>query len=85
MSVHRKKDGRYYVHYRDDQNNRHIKLFGRGPLQKKEAEAFDLELKAKKKRGEKLPSPSRMYFGQWLNSMSTTAAQTGFRNRISGT
>jgi integrase len=57
MSVHRKKDGRYFVRYRDENAKQKTKYYGRGKDAKKEADLFDREIKLKKKRGEPLAGP----------------------------
>ncbi|MCD6398955.1 MAG: hypothetical protein J7L08_03460, partial [Candidatus Aenigmarchaeota archaeon] len=51
MAVVKKKDGRYFCVYYDDQGKQVWKSFGRGAEAKKAAQAFDLEIKAKKKKG----------------------------------
>ncbi len=61
MSVHKKKDGRWYVSYRDEYGKQHVKYFGRGRLAKKKAESYDLELKARRKLGERPERPSQIY------------------------
>ncbi len=49
MSVHRKKSGIWYVSYRDQNGKQRTRSFGRGEEAKRHAQAFDLEIKAKKK------------------------------------
>ncbi len=75
MSVHyRKKDGRYQVSYRDELGRGRTKMFPKGKGGKKAAEAFDLEVKLKKKRNEELPvfRGKGLFFDelaqQWLNN-----------------
>ena len=51
MAVVKKKDGRWFCVYYDDTGKQVWKAFGRGPEAKKAAQAFDLEIKAKKKKG----------------------------------
>ena len=60
MSVVRKKDGRYFCVYYDDSGKQVWKAFGRGPEAKKAAQAFDLEVKAKKKRGYSIETPLKI-------------------------
>ncbi|MBW2064301.1 MAG: tyrosine-type recombinase/integrase [Deltaproteobacteria bacterium] len=60
MAVTRKKDGRYFCIYYDDTGKQVWKAFGRGPEAKKAAQAFDMEIKAKKKKGLSLTKTSKI-------------------------
>lgn len=53
----RKNNGTYYVAYRDQFNKQRTKSFGSGTEGKRAAEAFNLEVKAKKLRREEIVSP----------------------------
>ena len=65
MSVHKKPDTRWYVSYRDSTGKQRTKVFGRGNAARKEAEAFDLQLKSQRKLGRRPPSrkqePQQVY------------------------
>nr|WP_321258946.1 site-specific integrase [uncultured Pseudodesulfovibrio sp.] len=73
MSVHkRKNNGTYYVSYRDDHGKQRTKSFGKGAAGKRDAEAFDHEVKSKKLRGQKVMPPNNgMYLDElaqaWIN------------------
>lgn len=63
MSVHkRKRDGRYFAVYLDESGRQRRKIFGIGPQGKKEAEAFDLHLRADRKQGIKPEAPRQGIF-----------------------
>jgi integrase len=64
LSVHQKKDGRWFVSYRDEAKRQHIKVFGKGSQCKKEAEAFDYQLKSDSKLGKKPRASSQLYFDE---------------------
>jgi hypothetical protein len=61
MSVHTKPDGRHYVSYRDESGKQRTKTFGRGGIYLKEAQAFDLQLQAMRKLGERPTVRSGLY------------------------
>lgn len=69
MSVHRKPDGRWYVSYRDEFGRQRTKTFDRESLDRRLAEAFDLEVKAKKKRRESL-EPQRELGAIYLDELA---------------
>jgi len=52
MSVYKKPDGTWFVHWRDEFRKRHAKSFGKGKEAKNQAEAFDHQMRAQKKRKE---------------------------------
>ncbi len=60
MAVVKKKDGRYFCVYYDESGKQIWKAFGRGPEAKKAAKAFDLEIKAKKKKGYSVAEPQKI-------------------------
>jgi integrase len=66
MSVHkRSRDGRYFTVYLDASGVQRRRIFGTGQAGKKDAEAFDLRLKADRKQGIKPEIPSTgMYIDQ---------------------
>jgi integrase len=68
MSIHQKPDGRWYVSYRDDHGNQHIKVFGRGDAAKKLAKSFDYEIKSHKSSGREIVGPSGVYFDDLAQS-----------------
>lgn len=67
MSVHKLPGDKYCVMFRDDAGRQHKKIFGTGPQGKKDAEAFDLHLKADRKQGIK-PETTRQ--GIYLDELS---------------
>lgn len=67
MSVHKLPNGKYCVMFRDDAGRQHKKIFGTGPEAKKQAEAFDLRLKADRKVGVKPEAPRT---GIYLDELS---------------
>lgn len=73
MSVHmRKNNETYFVNYQKN-GKRTTKSFGKGPDAKRAAEAFDLEIKAKLKRGDQTPTFTQdVYFNElaqyWINA-----------------
>jgi integrase len=64
MSVHQKEDKRWFCSYRDDFGKQHLKIFGRGIAAKKQAEAFDLQIKSDKKGGKEVRGPSGLYIDE---------------------
>lgn len=59
MSVHKRfNNGTYYVSYRDDTGKQRTKSFGKGDVAKREAEAFDYEIKSRKLRGLEIKTPN---------------------------
>ncbi|WP_419784695.1 tyrosine-type recombinase/integrase [Maridesulfovibrio sp.] len=66
MSVHRRPEtGSYFVRYRDEFGKQRSKNFDKTSQGKREAEAFDLEIKLKKKRGENInPHHDDMYLDE---------------------
>jgi len=62
MSVHQKPDGRWYASYRDSSGKQRTRTFGRGSGAKKLAQAFDFEIKAKKKLGRQVGATASTNF-----------------------
>ncbi len=60
MAVIKKRDGRYFCVYYDDTGKQIWKAFGRGPEAKKAAQAYDLEIKANKKRNRPVREPEKI-------------------------
>ena len=60
MAVIKKKDGRYFCVYYDDTGKQVWVPFGRGPEAKKRATAYDLEIKARKKKGYPIEEPEKI-------------------------
>lgn len=59
MSVHKRfNNGTYYVSFRDDTGKQRTKSFGKGDIGKREAEAFDYEIKSRKLRGLEVKAPN---------------------------
>jgi integrase len=61
VSVHQRKDGRYYVSYRDETGKQRVEYFGRGKDALKRAESYDLQLKAERKLGVRPQAKSKVY------------------------
>jgi integrase len=59
MSVYKHPTGRWQVSYRDEHGKGRTKMFPPGRDGKKDAEAFDIEVKLKKKTNQPLPLTSR--------------------------
>ncbi|MDR2488463.1 MAG: site-specific integrase [Desulfovibrio sp.] len=64
MSVHQKKDGRWFTVHRDDYGKRMETYFGRGPSGRDEARAHDLEIKLAKRRGQPVAARADLHFAE---------------------
>lgn len=64
MSVHEQPNGKWYVSFRDATGKQRTKTFPAGKEGKKEAQAFDLEIKFQKKLGNEPQPRSKLYFDQ---------------------
>ena len=86
MSVHYKKDGRWFVVWRDDNNKRREKWFGRGAAAKREAKAFDYQIKSDKKSGKQLSTPGKVRFDElaqdYLDRCRAEGKSYQYRNDI---
>jgi len=68
MGIHQRKDGRYYVHFRDKQTGKTKKIsFGRGPEEEQKANAFyeSLGLRTYKR---KTPTDNSTQFSKLVNA-----------------
>lgn len=85
MSVHKRKEtGSWFVRFRDEFGQQHNHTFGPGPENKRQAEAFDLLVKAKKRARDPLfqSKPQNAYLDElaqaWVNAKKTEGKGGGW-------
>lgn len=85
MSVHKRKEtGSWFVRFRDEFGQQHNKTFGPGPENKRQAEAFDLLVKAKKRARDPLfqSKSGNAYLDElaqaWVNAKKTEGKGGGW-------
>lgn len=85
MSVHQRKEtGAWFARYRDEFGQQHNKTFGPGPENKRQAQAFDLLVKAKKRARDPLfqSKPGNTYLDElaqaWVNAKKTEGKGGGW-------
>jgi len=78
MTLHKKKDGRFFVIYSKD-GKRIWEPFGRGPAAEKAAKTRDLELKLQQSRGVPLPenrTPFNTLFQRYIDVRATELSES---------
>lgn len=85
MSVHQRKEtGSWFVRFRDEFGQQHNKTFGPGPENRRQAEAYDLLIKAKKRARDPLymPKPDTIYFDELAQLWTDDKKAQGMSERF---